>query len=42
MRTRRWAVSTERELRWELERMQCCVYAYMDTDGMAERHRHCL
>ena len=42
MRTRRWAVSAEYELRWQLERVQCCVYAYMDTDSGAERHRHCL
>ena len=30
------------ELRWQLERMQCCMYAHVDTDCGTERHRHCM
>ena len=38
--TWRWRLSSECELRWELERMQCCLHPHMDADGGAERRWH--
>ena len=40
--TWRWRLSSEYELRWHLERMQCVMHTHMDTDGSAERRRRCV